>query len=188
MRQVVNLIPAHRIERRRARRAVGAWTGSLALSFAAGLAAVGLLRFEPRAAAAREVWSELASLQERLAAAREQVAAGEAELAALQPTLSISRQLSERADWSVLLEAIAQAADGRVALEKLSLERESGVLRVDVSGLAQDHADSNSFLLSIERIGVFDRAHLVQTSRRTTALGDFVGFEMRATLKRETGP
>lgn len=187
-----NLIPQSVLERRSAARWRSRWT------WIAGVAAIiaGVVAGTMRAGAEGglgEQRAELARLEARDDEVRQRLPGLKAEAEKAKRVAGAATVLSERPDWSLLLGALAEMSEPGVALKSVKVEPldASGQaappaaavsIRVSVSGFSERQSDVQTFVLTLERSGLFDRTTLLGTRPSKLPNADVVAFDVECTI------
>ncbi|MFP4144451.1 MAG: PilN domain-containing protein [Phycisphaeraceae bacterium] len=186
MIQGVNLIPApHRLHHQRKRRIRG-WVFGGSIYFCL-LAAVWSF--------ARVSWGGGAALAGQLSQTERRIERTEQSIESLRPrwqrvraTLAASRGISEQPDWSLLLSLLAGQLADDAALTRCQLEpAEDGGYRLHLAGLAGSMEAVSDYLLELERLGLFDRVQLLDTSRRPSSGRPLLSFRIECLLRGGEG-
>jgi hypothetical protein len=147
---------------------------------------------------------ELEVAQQNAAAARE-------ELANAQGTLRATRAIADQPDWSTLLALIGRATGDDVMLKTLELQPQGskgsaataapvapttnakaaaasstapkgGAFVLSASGLAQSQLAVTQFVLRLEKVGLFSKVTLLDTSREPFRDGEATSFRLECVI------
>lgn len=208
----VNLIPAaRRLRKRRARtlRAGALFCAAYSLlATAAGAAAWMTLHETDDQLIARteQVAQSIKCSQARLTRIRAQSAAARSQLQA-------NSRLTQRPDWSLLMGLISDAGADQVMLRRVAVRRadpppapieikkpgakprpagESGPVApsefaVELSGFARTSLETSEFAMRLEKLGLFEKVTLLETSREPYQGEQATRFSVRCTLVDSSG-
>lgn len=164
-----NLLPRHVVDARRARNRRRLWAGTLCVGASlSGLAVVMPSDVAESRTALRLTRDTLAADIERLRGLVEQEAATAQRL---NRDVAVRAGSSSRLDWSGLVIAVAEAAEGRARLDAMAvtpLSADSGGatrFQINLSGEVATLTDASAFVLALEDVPVFSRIELVSTSQ-----------------------
>ena len=182
----LNLIPApllqERRERRRARWGLRATALYLSLLLAGTMGYLTLVT--PRSADGAA--AEAAVSAQQVSLLQQQVADVRRDLAEAHRRLQGGRVLSERPDWSALLQLVAASAGEDVVLGDLSLNTtgptaDAGAT-IRLGGIARDPWTVSTFVLRLEDSGLFDRVTIVSSGREPYRQTTATAFTLRCDL------
>ncbi len=181
-----NLLPLDVIEQRETSRTVRFGLAGAA-SYAAALAVVGGVYIGVnRPQFAQAASTRIADAQAEHAGLMRQLEQVRQETQDAEHRLEATRVLSERPDWSTLLHVVAQSTGETVVLDDLrvsmvgeSMGRSAKVL---VRGAAEDPWSLSTFVLSLERIGLFDRVNILRSQRAPRSAVTVTEFELECLI------
>jgi hypothetical protein len=209
----VNLIPARRIiakqRRRHVRRCVVICSTWAFVVSAVCVAGQGLT---PAVAGEGNLAERLERAARDIEANEQLVAAARDELAAAQATLRATRSIADQPDWSALLALMGRATGDDVMLRSFDLQPAPAVPAVApkggnnargpqpapaparaagfvlaTGGLAQSQLAVTQFVLRLERIGLFSRVTLLDTSREPFRDGEATSFRVECVIDATPG-
>ncbi len=100
--------------------------------------------------------------------------------------LEASRVLSERPNWSTLLDLVARASGGDVVLDGVRVETTGPTIdaaaRVQLSGTTRDPWQVSAFVLSLEQLGLFERVEIADSQRAARGANAMTRFTVRAEI------
>lgn len=192
----MNLIPAPRREAAAARAHLVRWAAGLAV-YCVLLLAASIACSVYAGGDASALTEESRRLSARLAGPNQMVLALQRELAGAQRRLRSAQEVGKQPDWSVVMALLANIVADDLVLDMCRLDR---VLRtgdqpgkrgsasgrrfvLTLSGLARSQAAVSSFILRLEKTGLFTRVGLVKTSRQSFLSGKAVAFEVKCLLE-----
>lgn len=134
------------------------------------------------------------------------------QLTEAQAKLAVARTVGDQPDWSLLLSVISSTLDEEIVLNNARLttsdasssnrqvaaaaaapptSRPSGdadaKFTVALQGFAKSQAAVTQFVLRLERLGLFDRVEMMNSSRQPFGNGDATGFRIECELRRIGG-
>jgi hypothetical protein len=129
------------------------------------------------------------------------------QLAEAQTKLAVARTVGDQPDWSLLLTVISSTLDEEIVLNNARLDtsdastanRQLGAptsrpsnetdtkIMVALQGFAKSQAAVTQFVLRLERLGLFDRVEMMNSSRQPFGNGDATGFRIECELRRIGG-
>ncbi|OAB62843.1 hypothetical protein AY599_12910 [Leptolyngbya valderiana BDU 20041] len=180
-----NLLPRHRVNARRLRRCISAWTGTLGclgLLVGAGLIAALATRAQPPAMPAG-LTQQAESLEAELQATREEIA-----------TLKATRMARDRAAaslrWDPLLDIIAAHAATDVRLQSINVQPRRGLTgtwSLSMAGSAATKQHAADLAARLDATGLFESVRHAVTSPMTPS--DRPGFSIECVIapKATTG-
>jgi Tfp pilus assembly protein PilN len=203
----INLIPLPRLEvmarRRRVHRwlaAAGAYAVILIVGYTMCVASAGS-DVDATGAALEKTNRRIDDLNRALESLRPQ-------LAEAQTKLVVARTVGDQPDWSLLLTVISSTLDEEIVLNNARLDmsdatiaagRQSGAptsrpstdpgakFTVGLQGFARSQAAVTQFVLRLERLGLFDRVEMMNSSRQPFGSADATGFRIECELRRIGG-
>lgn len=214
---MLNLVPYDRIERRRSRRRIAAWSG-VAAAYALLIVAAALVVHGPAARSLQEVRRDArqATSEAELAAAKREETMKK--LASKMRVLEASRTVGQHPDWSLLLSALSRLRGDAIVLTTLELtEAEPQVtravsratpgagaasaqaaqhgpqrhddFRLRLVGLGLAHSDVMAFVAKLEDLGPLKDVTVVDARSGRVGEGELTNFELtcRITDQAETG-
>jgi hypothetical protein len=210
--KAVNLIPARRIVARQrlrhVRRAIAAcwsWT-ILIIGVCAAGQSVGPASFGGDSA---NLDSKLEKAARELEAGQQTLTTVREELSGLQATLRATRGIANQPDWSILLALLGKATGDDVMLRSLDLQPGDSLSSgkndkpaappvavkggspaasrppafvLNLTGLAQTQPAVTQFVLRLERLGIFSRVTLLDTSREPFRDGEATSFRLECLI------
>lgn len=123
-------------------------------------------------------------------------------IASAQWQLDTTRFIGRHPDWSILLTIVARQLGDDVVLDNLLLapvkaggetpgrpktRPDGDMFLVEMTGMAQSQPAVASFVLRLEKSGLFDRVRLVGTQRQAFLTGSAVTFRLECSLEGKGG-
>jgi len=187
-----NLIPESVLARRESARWRSRWSWIIGVAALIGAAAAGMYRVGADDGLGSER-ADLAHVQARLGEIEGRMPGLRAEAARVKRIAGAAAVLSERPDWSLLLDALAEMCGPDIALESVKVEpldasgqpaapAQAAEVRVRVAGLASKQSEVQAFVLTLERSGVFDRTVPLGSGPRTIGQTEVIAFEVQCTI------
>ena len=195
----VSFIPARRLAERRRRRRVRRW------AIAVGAHAVVLVA--TYAVCRNALAGEPGPPQESVDALASRIQRKNGVIAALRGTvtaeegrLQAARAVGEQPDWSILLALLSESLDDQVVLRQCQLKPEQpapgktgepspaaergagGAFVLHVAGYGQTQAAVARYILQLEQSGLFDKVHLLKTTREPFLAGTAVAFQIDCSI------
>ena len=182
----INLLPedelSRRVEKRKARCGVLV-TSAYAVLLLAGGAGYLAASAPDRAMAATD---QLAIETSHVTQLTKSITAIEHEVTAAARQLEATRVLSERPNWSTLLDLVAQAAAGDVVLDAIRVSTTGATIdagaTVVLSGITNDPWQVSTFVLSLEHLGLFDRVVITDSKRAVRGANTLTAFTISAQI------
>ncbi len=204
----VNLIPPQRRRAKAHRRRLFAWIavdGSIAGALLAAAMVIYLLQNSARLPDA-----ELDRVRQQIDQSQKQLVSVRIALAQSQQTADASAAVSNQPDWSALLAVLARSLGDDVVLDRcelmpiappepLNLPVAKTValntkasppsppvadrVALHIGGLARSQDAAAQFILRLQRLGLFERVQLLQTSGQETLSRQAVHFELDCPLR-----
>jgi len=189
-----NLIPSYRLEARRRRRCIRAWTVGVTC-YALALASV--------YAGYRATWGvdldavagRRQATAQRIHATGRQIAYTQAELAEATCTLKANEVVGGHPDWSLLLMLLARSMNDEVVLRQCTLAplkadgrtgapgpADAGGWQLDMTGYGRTVTSVSHYALALERTGLFQEVRLIKTVRQPFLAGSATHFQIRCML------
>lgn len=190
-----DLTPRTYLQRIRIHSALRGWSIAAALC---GLASVSALLLNagrgPDIASARTA-ERLQLAESRITKARQSTKALELELKTQERALQAERHLTQRPDWSAVIQVVAKQFDGklvmkgfhlgqaeennvRTALGQLSSDVPGDSVWLIVTGVAESNSDVPGLILRLERLGLFKRVVMTGNQREVFAGQPRTGFTL----------
>jgi Tfp pilus assembly protein PilN len=209
--RAINLLPLPRLQAMSRRCRVRRWLAAsacyaalLVVGYAMCMASSGS-DVDATGAALDKVNRQIDDLNHSLAALRPQ-------LAEMQAKLSVAKMVGDQPNWSLLLAIISSTLDEEIVLSSARLDsagagtqaqqrqgaaaaptsRPSGdgdcKLAVTLQGFAKTQGAMSQFVLRLERLGLFERVEMMNSSRQQFgANGEATGFRVECELRRTGG-
>lgn len=129
------------------------------------------------------------------------ISAMQKQLVRLNTQLNLTRSITERPDWSILLSAIARPLEKNLTLREVRVDplpvqpngNDSGLLqmnaaRVNVSGVARTQQDVSAYTLALQSLPIFDKVEMIHTDRTTNGNASSVSFELQCHIGEVGNP
>jgi len=191
-----NLIPSYRLEARRRRRCIRAWTVGV-LCYA--LTLVGAY------AGCRVAWGvdleavagRRQAVAQRIHALGQQITYVQGELAEANCSIKANEVVGGHPDWSLLLMLLARNMNDEVVLRQCALgpskagtedhgpgpdNNAAGAWRLDMTGYGRTVTSVSQYALALERTGLFQEVRLMKTVRQPFMAGSATHFQIRCAL------
>jgi len=198
----VNLIPPHR--RQAARRAACQRRWVLAVTaYATALGVVYAVTLLTLSGGVGVTAEQLAEREHELTQVKQEHQRLLPQLSELQKTLAAAQAVSDQPDWSLLLQALAEALGDSAMLQEVELTPVEDKAAVQIvaggKGMAKTAANASryvlrlqgvgqtqegvaAFVLALERLQIFESVRLVQTARQSCGPGAAIGCSVECVM------
>ncbi len=190
----INLIPAHRIERRMFRVRLRRWcAGCTIYCVVAWSVCVAYTAAYDRTG--DDLGRGIATTAIQITEVNDAIASVQLQLSEAERKLNASRAVTLQPDWSVLLALLADSRGKNVVLNFCQVQEvvtagvgtapeDSGFrsFKVLVRGLGETQSAVSHFVLQIEKLGLFDRVTMMNVNRVTVRDCEAVTFELACVL------
>ena len=186
----INLIPAHRIERRQAGVRLGRWcVGCTVYCAAVWASCVVYTAVYDRTG--EDLSDETAATKARVAESNGAIASVRSQLTEARRKLDASLAVTMQPDWSVLLALVASSREKQVVLNRCQVhEDEAGspggpgvrTYEVRIQGLGETQSAVSRFVLRLERLAMFDRVQVIKIHRVPVRDSEAIAFELACAL------
>jgi len=183
-----NLIPHARIHARHARRRLLRW--AIMLSGFTALVAAGVTTSQVALRVDRgDADRRIADLTNQVELVDARIQRLRSELADAGRELRRTRMVGRHPDWSVLLVLLARLSGDDLMLRRISLDPipDQQGYTIGLDGVAVSQAEVSSFVLALERSGMFTGTRLEATKRETIASTEAVAFDLSARIEPDSG-
>ncbi len=120
------------------------------------------------------------------------------ELSTARKKLQTVQQIGPQPDWGKMLALLSKKTSDQIVLNNCSLDRPSGgddhpsagddtPLVLQLGGFAKVQSDVSTYVLSLEKLGLFEKVKLVKTSRETYLGQEAVSFRIECVLQAGGG-
>ncbi len=195
----INLIPARRRLARERGRRVRLWACGLAAY--AVLLAGAHIQLGRGGVETRDRDARIARARAETESARQEAERRRSEIAREESALLASGSVAGQPDWSMLFALIARTAGQAIWIESAALKPAGpaqaptgaasqgsappggGTLVLSLAGLGESHDGVSSFVLGLERAGLFSRVSLLETRRQAHHQSEAVAFRVECLLE-----
>ena len=182
----INLIPAHRIERRRTRVRLRRWCVGCTVYCAAVWAAC-FVYTAVNDRTGEDLSGEIAATRARIAEASGGIASVGSQLTEARRKLDASRAVTMQPDWSVLLALVANSREKQVVLSHCQVQGDDAgspgrTYEVRIQGLGETQPAVSRFVLRLEQLALFDRVQVIKIHRVPVRDFEAVAFELACAL------
>jgi hypothetical protein len=199
----VNLIPTARLQTKRLRRRLRAWTAAIVgwTCIVLGACAAARLLLGPDRAAA--VADELARTQAQVVQVRSQASQVAKQLFEADATRRGAEALVDQPDWSILMSGVAALTGDDLMLREFHLTpaEETGAragasaqpttrpahYELRLRGLGRQQQAVGQFVVRLQQLGLFDEVRLARSGREPLGNSSVIGFEITCTLGEADG-
>ena len=205
---VINLIPVPRRRAAACRARLRRWLAGC-VSFGAALLLVCMACHAVWGREGRALAGEIEGAELRIRKSNQTILSVCRELASCQWRLASCRAVGKQPDWSVLLAMLSTRLGDDIVLERCrlrGLKASDGGARApspdapaddeadarkqfifEISGFGRSQLAVSRFILSLERMRLFDRVRLIKTNRQPFLQGKAVGFKLECLLDGKGG-
>jgi hypothetical protein len=176
-----NLMPAVRLARLAQARSVRRWVKIVSVYSTLVIAACGAIGFT----AATDAPQDAKAVHAYLERAKKKSAAIGADVAAEQTRMASVMEVSEQPDWSILLSVLSRTLGDDIVLTAVDTSGPDGAGGAStmpdvftITGVGRSQPAIAQFVLRLERLGLFSRVDLVQTSPQSVFGTDGIGFKL----------